>query len=355
MRAQHAGRKGPELVTLAEARAHKPRLAWTMPADDHPGEGPHAVAHCHPPRPKFVGRRVFRNYDLAEIAKYVDWQPFFQTWDLHGAFPALLNDEVVGESARRVFSDGKSMLKRIIDGRWITASAVVAFLPANTINDDDIEVYTDDTRGEVAFVWRNLRQQVAKREGVDNKCLADYVAPKTIDGRPSGIADYIGLFAVTAGLGVEKKAAEFTALLDDYSAILLKALADRLAEAFAECLHERVRKDLWGYAPDEVLSPEDLIRERYRGIRPAPGYPACPEHTVKADLFDALRCGEIGMTLTENYAMAPAASVAGFYFSHPQAQYFNVGRIGEDQLADLARRSGRDAGELRRALAPLLG
>ncbi len=194
---------------------------------------------------------MFKNFDLAEIARYIDWHPFFQTWDLHGPYPAILKDEVVGESARRVFSDGKSMLKRVIEGRWLTANAVVCFLPANTINDDDIEVYTDDSRSEVAFVYRNLRQQIAKREGVENKCLADYIAPKTIDGMPSGIADYIGMFAVTTGLGIEKKEKEFVTLLDDYSSIMLKAIADRLAEAFAECMHERVRKDLWGYAPNE--------------------------------------------------------------------------------------------------------
>ncbi len=354
IREQHAAKKGPALLSLAEARANKPKIAWAMRADDHPGEGPHPLAHYHPPKPKFTGRRVFRNYDLAEIARYVDWGPFFQTWDLHGAYPAILNDDLVGESARRVYSDGKSMLRRVIDGRWLTANAALAFLPANSVNDDDIEVYTDERRTEVAFVWRNLRQQTAKREGVDNKCLADFVAPRTIDGQPSGIADYVGLFAVTAGIGVEKKEREFAGLLDDYSAIMLKAIADRLAEAFAECLHERVRKDLWGYAPDESLSVEDLVREKYRGIRPAPGYPACPEHTVKRALFDTLRCEEIGMALTESYAMTPAASVSGFYFSHPQAQYFNVGRIGEDQLADYAHRSGRDAQELRTALASVL-
>ncbi len=355
VRAQHASKKGPALVSLAEARANKPRIEWAMPADDHPGEPPHPIAHYHPPRPKFVGRRVFRNYDLAEIAKYIDWQPFFQTWDLHGPYPAILNDEVVGESARRVFSDGQAMLKRVIDGRWITANAVVGFLPANTVNDDDIEVYTDASRSEVAFTWRNLRQQQAKREGVDNKCLADFVAPKSLDGRPSGIEDFIGMFAVTAGIGVERKEAEFAKLLDDYSSIMLKAIADRLAEAFAECMHERVRRDLWGYAADEALSNDDLIAERYRGIRPAPGYPACPEHTVKRALFDVLKAEEIGMGLTESLAMTPAASVSGFYFSHPQSQYFNVGRIGEDQLKDVVHRSGRDEAELRRALASSLG
>jgi 5-methyltetrahydrofolate--homocysteine methyltransferase len=355
VREQHASKKGPQLVSIAEARANRPRIAWTLPADDHPGEAPHPIVRYRPPRPKFVGRRVFRNYDLAEIARFIDWQPFFQTWDLHGPYPAILNDEVVGESARRVFSDGQAMLKRVIDGRWITANAVVGFLPANTVNDDDIEVYTDASRSEVAFTWRNLRQQQAKREGVDNKCLADFVAPKVLDGRASGIEDYIGLFAVTAGIGVDRKEAEFARLLDDYSSIMLKAIADRLAEAFAECMHERVRRDLWGYAADETLTNDELIAEKYRGIRPAPGYPACPEHTVKRALFDVLKAEEIGMGLTESMAMTPAASVSGFYLSHPQAQYFNVGRIGEDQLQDVVRRSGREESELRRVLASSLG
>jgi len=346
VRAQHAAKKGPALIPLAQARARRTPFDWL-----HGGEG---GGLYRPPRPKFIGRREFRNFDLAEIAAYIDWGPFFQTWDLHGAFPALLNDDVVGESARRVYSDGKSMLRRIIEGRWLTANGVVGFLPANTVGDDDIEIYTDDTRTEVAFTWRNLRQQTAKREGVDNKCLADFIAPKLVDGRPSGIADYIGMFAVTAGLGIEKKLAEFGRLLDDYSGIMLKGLADRLAEAFAECLHARVRRDLWGYAADETLDNAAMIAEKYRGIRPAPGYPACPEHTVKRALFDTLRAEEIGMQLTESHAMSPASSVSGFYFSHPLSTYFAVGKIGEDQLADYAARAGRDMAELRSTLAPVL-
>ncbi len=346
VRAQHASKKAPNLVPIAQARANRPPFDWLHAGPDG---GPY-----RPPKPKFIGRREFRNFDLAEIAAFIDWGPFFQTWDLHGAYPALLNDDVVGESARRVFSDGRSMLKRVIEGRWLTANGVAGFLPANTVNDDDIEVYTDETRTEVAFTWRNLRQQTAKRDGVGNKCLADFIAPKIVDGKPSGIADYIGLFAVTAGLGIEKKLAEFTKLLDDYSAIMLKAIADRMAEAFAECLHARVRRDLWGYAQDEALSNDELIAEKYRGIRPAPGYPACPEHTVKRALFDTLRAEEIGMELTEHFAMMPASSVSGFYFSHPLADYFAVGRIGEDQLKDYAARAARDEDELRRVLAPVL-
>jgi 5-methyltetrahydrofolate--homocysteine methyltransferase len=339
IREQHAAKKGPTFVSLAAARANKAPVNW--------------VGYV-PPKPKFIGKRLFKNYDLAEIAKYIDWTPFFQTWDLHGPYPAILKDEVVGESARRVYSDGIAMLKRVIDGRWLTANGMIAFLPANTVNDDDIEIYTDETRSKVAFTYRNLRQQTEKPQGIDNKCLADFIAPKFIDGKPSGIQDYIGLFALTGGLGIEKKEKEFAGLLDDYSSIMLKAIADRFAEAFAECLHERVRKDLWGYVPNEALSTEQLIKEAYQGIRPAPGYPACPEHTVKRDMFDYLQTQDINMQLTESYSMFPAASVSGFYFSHPQSQYFNVGKIATDQLQDYKARSGRDEEELRRALGPVL-
>jgi 5-methyltetrahydrofolate--homocysteine methyltransferase len=340
IREQHAAKKGPTFVSLAAARANKAPVNWNGYV---------------PPKPKFIGKRLFKNYDLAEIAKYIDWSPFFQTWDLHGPYPSILKDEVVGESARRVYSDGIAMLKRVIDGRWLTANGMIAFLPANTVNDDDIEVYTDETRANVAFTYRNLRQQTEKPQGIDNKCLADFIAPKFIDGKPSGIQDYIGMFALTGGLGIEKKEKEFEGLLDDYSSIMLKAIADRFAEAFAECLHERVRKDLWGYAPNEALSTEQLIKEAYQGIRPAPGYPACPEHTIKRDMFDYLQAQDINMQLTESYSMFPAASVSGFYFSHPQSQYFNVGKIATDQLKDYKDRSGREEEELRRALGPVLG
>lgn len=242
------------------------------------------------------------------------------------------------------------MLKRIVEGRWLTANGVIAFYPANRVNDEDIEVYADDSRSRVLFTWRNLRQQGAKREGVSNKCLADYVAPKE-----SGVADYIGLFAVTAGLGIEKKEAEFAAANDDYSSIMLKALADRLAEAYTECLHARVRRDLWGYAADESLDNNALIAEKYVGIRPAPGYPACPEHVVKREMFEVLDAADVGIDLTESYAMFPASSVCGFYLSHPDSQYFNVGTIGEDQLRDYIARSGRSEEDVRRTLGPVLG
>jgi 5-methyltetrahydrofolate--homocysteine methyltransferase len=338
VREQHAGKKGPELIPLAQARANATRIDWSGYA---------------PPKPKFIGRRQFRNFDLAMIAKYIDWGPFFQTWDLHGPFPAILADEVVGEHARQVFAEGEKMLERIVAERWLTANAAVAFYPANAVG-DDIEIYTDESRREVLFTWHGLRQQTRKPviDGVPNpnQCLADFIAPKE-----SGIADHIGLFAVTAGLGLEKREAMFQAKHDDYGAIMLKAIADRLAEAFAELMHERVRRDLWGFAASEALTNEQLIRERYRGIRPAPGYPACPEHAVKREMFDVLGCADIGMALTENFAMTPPSSVSGFYFSHPQAKYFNVGRIGRDQLEDLARRKAQSVDELERWLAPNLG
>lgn len=346
VRAQHAAKKGPKLVSIEQARVNKTVIDWA---------GVIAGSDSAPPEPKFLGRREFKNFDLAEIAKFIDWQPFFQTWDLHGPFPKILEDEVVGESARRVFSDGKAMLERVINGRWLQANAVLSFLPANTINDDDIEIYTDDTRTEVALVWRGVRQQTEKKAGVSNKCLADFIAPKEIDGKPSGLRDYIGMFAVTTGIGVGRKEAEFEKLLDDYSGIMLKSIADRLAEAFAECLHRRVRTDLWGYASNETLENADLIAEKYQGIRPAPGYPACPEHTVKRAMFDVMQCETIGMELTESFAMNPAASVSGFYFSHEASDYFNVGRIGEDQLLDYADRAKLDTEEVRRALVSSLG
>jgi len=338
VRVQHANKKATPMVTLAQARANKTPIDWNA-----------YVA----PKPKFTGRRVFKNQDLAEIAACIDWAPFFQTWDLAGPYPAILTDDIVGESARRVLSDGQRMLKRLIEGRWLTANGVIALYPANTVNDDDIEIYADESREQVLMTWRGLRMQ-SERPVVDgvrrpNRCLADFVAPKS-----SGVADHVGLFAVTAGLGVEKKEKQFLDDHDDYSAIMLKALADRLAEAFAERLHQRVRTEFWGYAADEQLSNAELIAEKYCGIRPAPGYPACPDHTVKRDMFRVLNCEDIGMALTESLAMTPAASVSGFYLAHPQAAYFNVGKVGEDQLADWAKRSALDVSQVRRSLSALL-
>jgi 5-methyltetrahydrofolate--homocysteine methyltransferase len=283
-----------------------------------------------------LGRREFRNVDLGELAKCIDWAPFFQAWELSGPFPAILDDPVVGEAARTVHAEGQAMLREIVAGRWLTANGVVALLPANSAG-DDILLYAGESRTEVALAWHNLRQQNERPPGKPNYCLADFVAPKA-----SGVKDYLGAFAVTAGLGIEKKLALFDARKDDYDAIMLKALADRLVEAFAEWLHRKVRRELWGYARDEALDTAALIREEYRGIRPAPGYPACPDHSVKEPLFRLLQAPAIGMTLTENYAMLPAAAVCGFYFAHPEATYFAVGSIGNDQQEDIASRM-RDA------------
>ena len=333
IRAQHAAKKGPALIPLEAARANAFKTEWKSYV---------------PPRPALVGRREIRNVDLAELARYIDWAPFFQTWELSGPFPAILDDPVVGEAARTVYAEGQAMLKRIIEGRWLTANGAIALLPANSVG-DDIELYADTSRRSVALRWFNLRQQNERPPGKPNYCLADFVSPKG-----SGAEDYAGAFAVTAGLGIERKLAEFEARKDDYGAIMLKALADRLAEAFAEWLHLRVRREYWGYAKDETLDADALIREEYRGIRPAPGYPACPDHTVKAALFDLLDARKLGMSITESYAMLPAASVSGFYLAHPEARYFAVGRIAEDQLADLARRAGESGDVLRRVLAPSL-
>jgi 5-methyltetrahydrofolate--homocysteine methyltransferase len=337
VRLQHANKKQTPMWPLSKARANKTPVDW---------------AHYTPTRPKFLGRRVFKNFDLSELARFIDWGPFFQTWDLAGPFPAILKDEIVGTEAVRVYADGQRMLKRLIEGRWLTANAVIGLYPANSVHDDDIEFYTDESRSEVAMTWYGLRQQTEKQiiDGVmrPSRCLADFVAPK-------GVApDYAGVFAVTAGIGVDKKEKYFEDDHDDYSAIMLKSLADRLAEAFAECLHHRVRTDLWGYASQEVLGPDDLIAEKYKGIRPAPGYPACPDHSVKKDMFKLLQCEEIGMGVTDSMAMTPAASVSGFYLGHPDSTYFSVGKIGDDQLKDLAARRQMNEQALQRLLAPNL-
>ena len=338
-RNQHANKKGVPMLTIADARKNKAKLEFS---------GKNA-----PIKPKFIGRRVLENIDLATIAQFIDWGPFFQTWDLAGAYPAILKDPVVGETATKLFADGQALLKKIIEGRWLNANGVVSLLPANSVNEDDIEIYTDETRQEIAFTYYGMRQQSEKPviDGVarPNQCLADFIAPKE-----SGIADYIGMFAVTAGLGIEKHLKRFEDAHDDFNSIMLKSLADRLAEAFAEYLHQRVRTDLWGYAAQEDLSNEALIAEKYQGIRPAPGYPACPDHTVKAEMFKVMQATEIGMSLTESYAMNPAAAVSGYYFAHHEAKYFSVDKIGEDQLTELANRRKMKKEELARWLAPNL-
>ncbi|RMX08394.1 methionine synthase [Corticibacter populi] len=338
VRRQHANKKPLELWPLAKARANKTPIDWQA---------------YRPTVPRALGRRIFRNLDLAELEPFIDWGPFFQTWDLAGPFPAILEDEIVGEEATRVFADGQAMLRRIIEGRWLKASGVVGLYPANVVGDDDIEIYADESREKVLMTWYGLRQQAPKQaiNGVmrPSRCLADFVAPKA-----SGVADYVGLFAVTAGLDMEKKEQEFQRSLDDYSGIMFKALADRLAEAFAEYLHWRVRTDLWGYASGESLGNDELIAEKYQGIRPAPGYPACPDHSAKTPLFETLQAGEIGMSLTESLAMWPASSVSGFYIAHPESTYFTLGKIGEDQFQDIVRRRGMDEASLRQLLAPVL-
>ncbi len=336
-RTQHANKKGTPMLTIAEARANKADLSF-------------AGAEA-PVKPKFIGRREIKNADLSVIAQYIDWTPFFQTWDLAGFYPAILKDELVGDAATKLFNEAQVMLKKIIDGRWLTANGVVALHPANRVGDDDIEIYTDETRTKIAFTYYGMRQQTVKPviDGIarPNQCLADFIAPK-------GTPDYIGLFAVTAGLGIEKHEKKFEDAHDDYSSIMLKALADRLAEAFAEYMHERVRVDFWGYAPNENVSKEGLIKEQYQGIRPAPGYPACPDHTVKPEMFKLLQAEAIGMGLTESFAMSPGAAVSGFYFAHPESKYFSVDKIGTDQLEDMAKRRGLTKEYLERWLAPNL-
>jgi 5-methyltetrahydrofolate--homocysteine methyltransferase len=335
IRQQHAEKRGPgPLLPIARARDLGHVTDWTAYV---------------PPKPAKPGLTVLKNYPLDKLASYIDWGPFFQTWELSGPYPAILEDPVVGAEARRLLGDAQQFLKKMIDGRWVRASGVCGLFPAARVG-DDVVVYRDATRREVQMTWHNLRQQNQKPAGRANLCLADFVAPSE-----SGVSDWIGAFAVTAGLGIERKLAEFERAHDDYSAIMLKALADRLAEAFAEHLHERVRREYWGYAADEALSGEQLIAERYRGIRPAPGYPACPDHTEKGALFALLDAGRNAeMRLTESYAMLPTAAVAGFYLSHPEASYFAVGKIGPDQIEDYARRKGMSNAEAEKWLAPWL-
>src|SRR5688500_9954915 len=288
-----------------------------------------------PPQPARPGLTVLRRYPLAELVDYIDWTPFFQAWELSGPYPKILQDPLVGEAARKLYGEAQEMLARIVREHWVSANGVFALYPAAQVDDDDIELYGDEARGERLMTWHNLRQQNHKPTGRANLCLADFVAP-----RASGVADWVGAFAVSAG-GIDERVAAYEAANDDYNAIMLKVLADRLAEAFAERLHERVRREFWGYAADEKLTSAELLAERYRGIRPAPGYPACPDHTAKGPLFRLLDAeGNIGMRLTESFAMWPPAAVSGFYLSHPESTYFAVGKVGRDQVEDYARRSG---------------
>ncbi|MFT4979497.1 MAG: 5-methyltetrahydrofolate--homocysteine methyltransferase, partial [Myxococcota bacterium] len=300
-----------------------------------------------PVRPDFVGTKVLAAYNLAELRRYIDWGPFFRTWQLAGAFPALLDDEVIGPHARELYDDANTMLDQIIQGRWLEARAIFGIFPANRTG-DDIQIFTDEARTEVRAVIHSLRQQNDKPPGRPNMALADYIAP-------AGTEDWIGAFAVTTGIGIEERAAAFQAAGDDYSSIMLKALADRLAEAFAERLHQRVRTDYWAYNSQEDLTNEQLIKGEYQGIRPAPGYPACPDHTEKPTIFELLNVTErIGIELTEGMAMTPTAAVSGLYFSHPQAKYFGVGKLMVDQVRDYAQRKGWTIEQAERWLAPNL-
>ncbi|HEY0234128.1 MAG TPA: vitamin B12 dependent-methionine synthase activation domain-containing protein, partial [Afipia sp.] len=321
-------------LSLVDARANALKIDW---------------AATRPAKPSFIGTKTFTDYPLAELAEYIDWTPFFQTWELAGRFPAILDDHKVGEVARSLYNDARKMLDLIVKENWFKASATIGFWPANA-EGDDIVLYSDEARKKPIATLHTLRQQLEKREGRFNVALSDFIAPKD-----SNVPDYIGAFVVTAGIGEDVISERFKKANDDYSSILAKALADRLAEAFAERMHQRVRKEFWGYAPDEANTPDELILEKYQGIRPAPGYPAQPDHTEKTTLFrllDAERTA--GVTLTESFAMWPGSSVSGLYFSHPQSEYFGVGKIERDQVEDYAERKGFTLAETERWLAPVL-
>jgi 5-methyltetrahydrofolate--homocysteine methyltransferase len=318
-------------LSLDEARAQHMAIDWS---------------NFEAQQPQFLGTKVFENFPLKELVPYIDWTPFFHTWELRGSYPKILKDEVVGQEATKLFEDAQVLLKRIINEKLLKAKGVIGFWPANAVN-DDIELITEDAGLKTLHF---LRQQAEKLAGEPYYNLADFVAPKS-----TGKSDYIGAFAVTTGIGCNELVAEFEAQNDDYNSILAKALADRLAEAFAEKMHELVRKEYWGYAAAENLNNEDLIKEKYQGIRPAPGYPACPDHTEKRTLFDLLDAEKaIGLSLTENFAMHPAAAVSGYYFAHPNARYFGLGKITQDQVSDYAKRKNITLEEAEKWLSPNL-
>jgi len=336
-RERHAGksRLRPQL-SISQARKNKQAIDWKSYAT---------------PQPLLTGTRIFDDIDLGVLRDYIDWMPFFNAWEFHGKFPAILNDKVVGEAASTLFADAMAMLDQIIDEKWLQARAVVGIFPANSIDHDDIQIFSDHERINERIRLTHMRQQRQKPEGKSHDCLADFIAPGE-----TGVTDHIGAFAVTAGIGIDEHVRRFEAEHDDYSSILLKALADRLAEALAEHMHERVRKEFWGYDQGESLSNDDRIGEQYRGIRPAPGYPACPDHTEKGKLWELLDVeNAIGLQLTESYAMFPTAAVSGFYYAHPEARYFSVGNVGRDQVRSLAERKGMSVSELEKWLAPNLG
>ena len=330
VRQLHSKKKGATFISIDEARKNKLDLEFK------------------PKKPKFIGRRIFKNIDLNLIKEYIDWSPFFQTWDLHGKYPDILKDKVVGKSATDLFKEAQKMLNKLINEKKLKANGVVGFYPSNSVNEDDIEIFKDESM-ELAFTYYCLRQQtkkpIIKGDQKPNLCLADFISPKE-----NKVTDYIGLFAVTSGINADIYEDIFMKAEDDYSSIMVKAITDRLAEAFAEYMHDRVRQDLWGYQT-EKLSNEAMIKEKYQGIRPAPGYPACPEHTVKNDIFALLQAKEIGMELTEGMSMMPASSVSGFYFAHPEAKYFSVDKIDEDQISDMAKRRSVSKEQLKKWLA----
>jgi len=322
-------------LTIEQARAGKHPTDWKTYA---------------PPKPTFIGIKALRDYPLEKLVERIDWTPFFATWEMNGLYPDIFNDEVIGKEAKKLFDDAQDILHKAISNKWISANAVFGFWPANSVG-DDVEIYTDESRKTVLKTFHFLRQQMDKPTTRANLCLADFIAPKE-----TGVADYLGGFAVTAGLGIEEQVKKFEADHDDYNSIMLKAMADRLAEAFAEHLHERVRREFWGYAADETWTNDDLIREKYRGVRPAPGYPACPDHTEKGPLFEILDAPkQASIQLTESYAMYPGAAVSGFYFSHPESTYFGIGRINRDQVEEYAKRKGESVQYVERWLAPILG
>jgi 5-methyltetrahydrofolate--homocysteine methyltransferase len=336
IRVQRANRTSTKkYLSIKQARENRLQIDWEK---------------YSPPKPKFLGVKVFDDYSIEELSRYIDWTPFFASWQMKGKYPAIFKDGTIGEEAKKLFNDAQSMLRRIIDGKWLTAKAVIGLFPANALENDSVELYTGENDKEVLATLHFLRQQAQYAKGQPNLSLADFVAPSR-----TGVRDYFGAFAVTAGLGIEKWVKKFEADHDDYNAILLKSLADRLAEALAERMHERVRKEFWGYATSETLDNESLISEKYIGIRPAPGYPACPEHTEKQTLWELLKVKEnTSMELTESCAMYPAASVSGWYFSHPESKYFTIGQISKDQVEDYAERKGMTREQVEKWLGSVL-
>ena len=338
LRARHSQKSERPQLGFADAKANATPIDW---------------AGYVPPQPVTPGVHVLSDYDLAELREYIDWQPFFNAWEMKGKFPDILNNPTTGETARKLYDDAQEMLDRMIAEKWVTANGVYGLFPAASTG-EDVLVYADDDRAEVRATLHQLRQQGQHREGIPNRSLADFVAP--VDAELAGGGDWVGAFAVTAGIGLPERVKAFREELDDYSAILIEALADRLAEAFAERLHQRVRTEFWAHVPEEQLSNEDLIAEKYTGIRPAPGYPACPDHTEKQTIWELLDVERnAGIELTESMAMWPGAAVSGLYYSHPSSQYFVVGRLGRDQVADYAERKGWTLAETERWLSPNLG